>query len=213
MTKILLLAPLALTLIASSGQARPRAARLLSDAPTQQLAVPQALQAESANLVPIHRAPAPIGLGVHLLTTWGAGTVGSVAGVLVGAGLGSLSNSLIGAMIPVLLSNLFLPPLIAVLGAVLVGNWDAPGRFGFWLPLAGAFAVNAAVAIITSLMVVMPWTNPVALLLYGLVDGALMSGATVGVMRVAQAEPAPTLKSFVPGVSDTTVVPVAKVSL
>ena len=137
----------------------------------------------------------------------------SVTGVLIGAGLGSLSNNLIAAAIPVLLANLFLPPILTVLVAMLIGNWESPGRFGFWLPLAGAFAVNAAAYVIASLFLVVPWTNPVALLLYSLVDGMLMGGATVSLMHLTSKKQPVLLTSFVPGVTDTMMVPLMKVNL
>lgn len=152
--------------------------------------------------------------GSLFLKTSLVGTASTATGALVGAGLGSLSNNLIGAAVPVLLANLFLPPVLTVAAALLMANWDDVGRFGFWAPVAGAFVVNAAAYVLASLVFVVPWANPAALLVYSLVDGLLMSGASMGLMALTENKATPTtVTSFVPGVTDTTVVPVWKVDL
>ena len=159
-------------------------------------------------------AVAGIGFGEHFGKTAAIGMASSVTGVLIGAGLGMLSNNLIAAAIPVLLANLFLPPVVTVLMAMLIGNWDSPGRFSFWGPAAGAFVVNAAAYVIASLFLVVPWTSPIALLVYSLVDGVLMSGVSVGIMHLTEKKKAPaTITSFVPGVSDTAFVALTRVNL
>ncbi len=213
--KKLSLLPLVLALIAATAQAETRSARLLGDAPQLLLgAAPRLLDAAlTATDVKENAITAGIGFGEHLAKTTAVGMVSSVTGVLIGAGLGSLSNNLIGAAIPLLLANLFLPPILTVLVAMLIGNWDSPGRFSFWLPFAGAFVVNAAAYVIASLFLVVPWTNPVALLLYSLVDGLLMGGTTVGLMHLTQKKQPVLVTSFVPGVTDTTMVPMMKVDL
>ncbi len=202
-----------LMLWAGSAEAQARSAHLLDDAPKMTLAAaPRLLEAAlGANDVK-ESAVVRMGFGEHLVKTSVIGFVGSASGVLLGAALGSLSNNLIGAAIPVLLSNLFVPPVLTVLAAMLIGNLESPGRFGFWLPLAGAFVVNAAAYVITSLFLVVPWTNPLALLLYSLVDGVLMSGASVGIMHLTEKKPTQTVTSFVPGISETTMVPMVKVN-
>lgn len=206
--------PLALALCAANTQAESRSAHLLLDAPRVLLAAsPRLLDGALGATDLEHTAAAGIGFGEHLAKTAAVGMASSVTGVLLGAGLGSLSNNLIGAAVPVLLANLFLPPVLTVLAAMLIGNWASAGRFGFWLPLAGAFVVNAAAYVIASLFLVVPWTNPIALLLYSLVDGLLMSGATVGVMHLTEKKQTSTVTSFVPGISDTTLVPLVKVNL
>ena len=212
--KKLLLVPLAFALFAANTQAETRSARLLTDAPKLMLgASPHLLDAALGAADVKETAVAGIGFGEHFAKTAAVGMASSVTGVLIGAGLGSLSNNLIGAAIPILLSNLFLPPILTVLAAMLVGNWEQAGRFSFWLPLAGAFVVNAAAYVIASLLLVVPWTNPIALLLYSLVDGLLMSGATVGVMHLTEKKQTTIVTSFVPGVGDTMLVPLVKVSL
>lgn len=206
-----LLLALGVALGAAGAQARP-SARLLLDAPRVLLA------ATDAALTAPAAAPAPgISYGAHLVKTTAAGVVASSAGVLLGAALGSLSNHLLGAALPVLLANLFLPPVVTAVTALVLGNWNTPGRFGLWLPLGGAFVVNAALYVVASLFLVVPWTNPLALLAYTVVDGLLMAGATVGLMHALETNPAPaptpTITSFVPGVSDTALVPMARVAL
>ena len=212
--KKLLLVPLAFSLFAANTQAETRSARLLTDAPKLMLgASPHLLDAALGAADVKEIAVTGIGFGEHFAKTAAVGMASSVTGVLIGAGLGSLSNNLIGAAIPILLSNLFLPSILTVLAAMLVGNWEQAGRFSFWLPLAGAFVVNAAAYVIASLLLVVPWTNPIALLLYSLVDGLLMSGATVGVMHLTEKKQTTIVTSFVPGVGDTMLVPLVKVSL
>lgn len=209
------LIPLALALLcATSAQAESRSAQLLADAPKVLLgATPRLLDSALAAADVKETVAANIGFGEHFAKTSAVGMASSLTGVLIGAGLGVLSNNLIGAAIPVLLANLFLPPILTVLVAMLVGNWETPGRFGFWLPLAGAFVVNAAAYVIASLFLVVPWTNPVALLLYCLVDGLLMGGTTVGIMHLTEKKKPGTITSFVPGVTDTTFVSMMKVDL
>lgn len=228
MTKSLLL-PLALALLATPALAESRSARLLDDAPKLALgASPRLLpvvqghgegkgEADCGCECECSTVP-PMGYGELFVKTAAVGTLASTTGVMLGAGLGTLSNNLIGAALPVLLANLFVPPIVTVLVALLIGNWDTPDRFGsFWLPLAGAFVVNAALYVVVSLVfqVAVAWTNPVALLLYTLADGVLMSGATVGVMALTEKKqkPVAVLPSFVPGVSPTTFVPLSTVNL
>ena len=204
----------ALALCAFSAQAQGRSARLLADAPTVLLGstprlLDSALAAADVKDVVIER----MGFGEHFAKTTAVGMASSVTGVLIGAGLGALSNSLAVAAIPILLANLFFPPIVTVLVAMLVGNWNEPGRFGFWGPLAGAFVINAAAYVIASLFLVVPWTNPAALLIYSLVDGLLMSGASTGIMHLTQKKQPATISSFVPGVTDTMLVPMVKVNL
>jgi len=201
--KQLSLLPMVLALFAATAQAQLRSARLLVDAPKLLLAATEVKPNVTDGM----------GFGEHLTKTAAVGMASSIAGVLIGAGLGSLSNNLIAAVVPVLLANLFLPPILTVLVAMLIGNWDSPGRFSFWLPLAGAFVVNAAAYVIASLFMVVPWTNPVALLLYSLVDGMLMGGATVSLMHLTAKKQPVLLTSFVPGVTDTMMIPVMKVNL
>lgn len=211
--KKLCLLPLVLA-FAATAQAETRSARLLGDTPKVLLgATPRLLDAALAATDVKDTVAQRMGLGEHLTKTTIVGMASSITGVLIGAGLGALSNNLIAAAIPVLLANLFLPPVVTVLVAMLLGNMDAPGRFGFWLPLAGAFVVNAAAYVIASLFLVVPWTNPAALLVYSLIDGLLMGGASVGLMHLTEKKQPTVVTSFVPGVSDTTLVPMVKVNL
>lgn len=214
MTKLLVV-PLAVALCASTALAEGRSARLLGDAPKALLDTSLRLLDTAMDATEHHCdcGKPEMGYGELFAKTSAVGLASSATGVLIGAGLGALSNNLIAAAVPVLLANLFLPPVLTVLAAVLMGNWDSPGRFGFWLPVLGAFVVNAAAYVLASLVLVVPWTNPVALLLYTLVDGLLMSGATVGVMALTEKKPTTTVKSFVPGISDTTMVSLVKVDL
>ncbi|MCC6338057.1 MAG: hypothetical protein IT380_29195 [Myxococcales bacterium] len=155
-----------------------------------------------------------LGFGEHFAKTAGVGVLASTAGVLIAVPLGMLSNELVWTALPVLISHLFIPPGLTVLAAWLIGKVSAPGRYGFWGAFGAAFAVHAAAFVVASLALTVPWTNPVALLLYTLVDGLLMSGTSVGFMHLFPNEkkaPA-TVTSFVPGVSDTVFVPASTVA-
>lgn len=158
--------------------------------------------------------PPRIGYGELFAKTTAAGVFSSATGMVVGAGLGALSNNLIGAAIPgLLIANLILPPLLTVLAANLIGNWDEADRFGFWLPFAGAFVVNAAAVVITGLFFnfAVGITNPLSMVVFALVDGVLMSGATTGLMALGEKKKVSTVRSFAPGVTDTTFVALQEV--
>ncbi|MFO0597802.1 MAG: hypothetical protein U0228_21050 [Myxococcaceae bacterium] len=194
----------ALTVVPLAAQAGP-SARLLPDE------LPGAGGGESVT------APAAqgIGFGELFVKTAAVGTAASATGILIGAGLGTLSNNLIGAALPgLLLPTLILSPLITVLAARLMGNWDDADRFGFWIPFAGAFVVNAAAVILTSLVfnVAVGITNPLSLMVFALADGVLMSGATTGLMALTEKKKVSTVRSFAPGVTDTTFVALQEVA-
>lgn len=206
MTKTLTLVA---ALMATHAVAMPR---LLDDAP-RKLASATLTAADSAITNP---ALEGMGFGEHFGKTSAVGVVSVMGSTLIAAGIGSLGISLFAGPLIGLLVNLFLPPILTTLMAQLIGNWDTPGRFGFWLPALGAFAVNLAAYLIVSLAFTgaLAWTNPAALLVYSLVTGFLMTGASVGIMHATQTKvAAPTITSFVPGVTDTSLVPLVKVAL
>jgi hypothetical protein len=138
----------------------------------------------------------------------------STAGVLIAVPLGALSNALLGQL-PALLVQLVVGPALTALSAWLIGNHADPGRFGYWGAFGTTFLVHLATFVVTALAlpIAVPWSNPVALLLYSLVDGLLMTGTSVGFMHLfPRRPPASVVSSFVPGVSDTTFVPLSTVS-
>jgi hypothetical protein len=169
-------------------------------------------RADGASRVGLSSPSESVAFGSLFLKTAGVGVLASTSGILIGAGLGMLSNSLVFAALPLLLANLFLPPVVTVLVAMLMANGVDSRRFGFWLPALGAFAVNAVAFLFASLVVAVPWTSPAALLAYVLVDGLLMGSATVGVMALTEKKPMVVVKSFVPTLSDTSFVSLMKVS-
>lgn len=192
-------------------------ARLLDDAPKViNAATPRLIDQSLAAADAQQTAPAKeaIGLGELFAKTYAVAVASSAAGIVLGAGLGVLSNNLIGAAIPgLLIANLILPPLLTVLAATLMGNWDQADRFGFWLPLGAAFLVNAAAIIVTGLFlpIAVGITNPLSLVVFSLIDGLLMSGASIGVMALTEKKKVSTVSSFVPGVTDTTFVTLSEV--
>lgn len=209
MTKTLTLVA---ALMATHAVAMPR---LLDDAPRQLASA--TLMAAEPTLTPNVATPAAIegiGFGEHFGKTSAVGVVSVMGSTLIAAGIGSLGISLFAGPLIGLLVNAFLPPIITTLMAQLIGNWDTPGRFGFWLPALGAFAVNIGAYLIASFAIGIAWTNPAGLLAYSLITGVLMTGASVGLMHATQTKvAAPTITSFVPGVTDTALIPLAKVAL
>jgi hypothetical protein len=173
------------------------------------LVLPLAAHAQGAGApTPVTLTPARPRVGFAPLLGFGAGVgaASAAGGVLLGAGLGVLSNHLLGALLPgALLANLIFPPLVTALAMWGLGNLGAPGRFSLWLPLLGAFAGNAALYLVVALAVpfAVAWSNPVALLVYALLDAAVMAGATGGVMALVEQKPAVlTLRSLTPGAPD-----------
>lgn len=74
--------------------------------------------------------------------------------------------------------------------------------------------MNIGAYLIASFAIGIAWTNPAGLLAYSLITGVLMTGASVGLMHATQTKvAAPTITSFVPGVTDTALIPLAKVAL
>ncbi|MGV3623021.1 MAG: hypothetical protein ACO1OB_19535 [Archangium sp.] len=208
MTKTLTLVA---ALMATHAVAMPR---LLDDAP-RQLASATLMAADPATSNVVQPAAIEgIGFGEHFGKTSAVGVVSVMGSTLIAAGIGSLTISLFAGPLIGLLINAFLPPILTTLAGQLIGNWDTPGRFGFWLPALGAFAVNIGAYLIASFFIGIAWTNPAGLLAYSLVTGFLMTGASVGLMHATQNKVSPTtITSFVPGVSDTALIPLAKVAL
>lgn len=205
MTKTLMLVA---ALMATQAVAMPR---LLDDAP-RKFASASLTASEATAGVKV--APEGIGFGEHFGKTSAVGVISVMGSAMLAAGIGSLGISLFAGPLIGLLINAFLPPILTTLMGQLIGNWNEPGRFGFWLPALGAFAVNIGAFLIASFVIGIAWTNPAGILAYSLVTGLLMTGASVGLMHATQTKiAAPTITSFVPGVTDTALIPLAKVAL
>ncbi len=192
------------TLFAVQAGATPR---LLDDAPRSFTSISLASAGERA-------VPEGISFGEHFGKTSAVGVVSVMATSALAAGIGSLGISLFGGPLVGMLLNALLPPLITTLMAQFIGNFDSPGRFGFWLPLLGAVAINVGAFLLSSFVIGVAWSNPAGILAYSLVTGLLMSFTTTGLMHLTQTkQAAPTITSFVPGVTDTALIPLAKVAL
>ncbi len=191
-----------------------RSARLLTDdAPLIASLAPSAsaLAMGAANEVVQAQSDEP-SFGVHFAKTFPVGVLTSAAGVMVGTLLGVPSNNLIVSLLPIALAQLFVAPILTVLAAMLLGNDGAPGRYGFWLPLAPAFVLHAIATVIAWLPLGLSLANPVGMLLFSVIDGLLMSASSVGLMHLlAKRPPTTALPSFVPGVTDTQVASMMKV--
>lgn len=201
---------LALALLALPASAQ--AARLLlpEDAPAATAAAAAPPSATSA--VERHEPPS---FPIHFAVAAGAGVVGAPLGLLLANALGNLSISLIPTAIFGLVPMGVIAPVLTALAGWLFGNaklTDADGRFGFWAGAGAAFVVHVVALVIAGFAGVSLAGVP-GLLLFSLLDGAAMGGASVAVMRLLRKAPeavaAVELPSFAPGVSATSVVPLS----
>ena len=188
-----------------------------------------ALTAPAAHAAPASDAPvaspspvAPVGVtvsgtertgfGLHLGVAVGAGVLSVPAGLYLAAGVGSLSNALLWSALPALLSFGLVAPTLTPLAAWLVGNWHDPGRFGFWLPWTASVVVNA-LAMVAAGFAGMSIGLPAQIVLFSVLDGALLGGVSTATMRLFEKKPEAlvSIRSFVPGVGETTLVPLSTV--
>ncbi len=208
LSSLLLALGLALTLVSSPA----RAARLLlpDDLPASS---PAATAPSASSSVEQH---APPSFGLHFGVAAGAGLIGAPVGFLLANLLGNLSISLIPTAILGLVPMGLVAPAFTAIAAWLFGNWnltDADGKFSFWLGFAAAAIVHIAATVIAGFVGVSLAGIP-GLILFSVIDGAAMGGATVGTMRFFRKAPAATatvMPSFVPNVSATTMVPLTTI--
>jgi hypothetical protein len=149
-------------------------------------------------------------LTLQLGAAMGAGALSVPMGLALASWTGTLSNSLIWSALPALLSMGLVAPTLTTLAAWLIGNHSSPGRFGFWLPWAATVAVNA-VSLVVAGFAGMSFGLPLQVLVFSIVEGALLGGTSVATMRLLErrAEAVTTVPSFSPGISQTQLVPVA----
>lgn len=206
--KLLLL----LALVPVSPALAHRSARLLDDTPRLASVEPSTARlVRSEALAAQEEVPPGPSAAAHLVSTWVPGVFASTASVLLATGLGSLSNNLLGAALPALLSHLLVGPLLTTLAALVVGNHGSE-RYGFWGPALAAFLVHAATFAVASLALVVAWSNPVSLLAYTAADALLMTAASVSVMRLFPRR-APTELPAAPGAPMAQAVSLARLEL
>lgn len=199
---------------ASSAWAQePASAALPADAPRAE-AAPVSLTntTPSASLLAPTREKRPAWTyGAHLGLGIATGIVAAPVGLYLATWLGHLSNTLLGAALPWLLVGGFFAPTVTTLVAWLFGHGDEP-RPAFWLPWVAAVVVNA-IALVVGGFTGLTVMKPVGMLLYSLIDGIAMGGMSVGTMHwLDPRKAAPvTLRSFAPGVCDTTMVSLSQV--
>jgi hypothetical protein len=182
-----------------------RAARLLL--PEDVTDAPAATTPSTTAAVEHHQPPS---FGLQFGVAAGAGVIGAPVGFLLANLLGNLSISLIPTAILGLVPMGLVAPALTALAGWLFGNWnlsEADGRYGFWLGFAAAAVVHIVACVIGGFAGLSLAGIP-GLIVFSLVDGAAMGAASVGTMRFFRKEPAATatLPSFVPNVSDTSVV-------
>ena len=154
------------------------------------------------------RMPYLLHLGIGAAT----GIVTVPVGLLLASVLGNLSISQLGALIPSFLTMGLFAPALTTLVAWLVGNWRDPGRFGFWLPAAGSVLVNI-ISLIVGGFAGLSVGVPVRMVVFSLIAGVLLGGTSVGTMHLFEKKPVlAAIPSVVPGVSETTVLPFARVA-
>jgi hypothetical protein len=159
----------------------------------------------------------PPSFGVHFAVAAGVGVVSAPLSLLLANALGNLSISLIPTAILGLVPMGLVAPVLTALAGWLFGNrtlTDADGRFSFWAGAGAAFVVHVVALVIAGFAGV-SLTGIPGLLLFSLLDGAAMGGASVGAMRFFRKTPQPVavleLPSFTPTVSATSVVPLSTI--
>lgn len=207
-----LVLPGALLLGLLSLPAHAYSARLLS----ANDAVGASATAATSTLLPGDPMAAPVAHGPSYASVLGVGAltgfIAAPVGLYFASFVGSLGINIIAAALPAALIMGLFAPAVTTFAAWAYGNWRQDGRFGF-LPAFGAAALVNIVALLVSASLGLSVGAPMSVLLFGLVDGVLMGGTAVGTMWVlSNKEPAVALRSFVPGTSDTTFVPLSTVS-
>lgn len=204
-------APFVLALALALASSQALAARLLlpDDVPASSAATPTPVASSSAER---HTPPS---FGLHFGVAAAAGMVGAPLGLLTANLLGNLTISLIPTAILGLVPMGLIAPALSALAAWLFGNWnltDADGRFSFWAGFGAAAIVHILATVIAGFAGVTLAGIP-GLILFSVIDGAVMGAAGVGAMRFFRKEPAVAqLPSFSPSVSATTFVPLSTIS-
>ncbi len=191
------------------------AALLAVSAAAETPLVPQAQPASSSgpSLAAALDGNQPPSFGAHFAVAAGAGAVGAPLGLLIGLGLANLTIVQLPALVLALLPIGFVAPTLSALAGWLFGNWnltDRDGRYRFWLAWGATTVIHIAATVI-GVAAGLTLANLGGVLVYALVDGAAMSAAGVGTMRLFRAAPKPlaVIPSFVPSVSATTLVPLS----
>ena len=104
----------------------------------------------------------------------------------------------------------FAAPLLVTFVAYTLGKLADPGRYSFGAAFWLTSLVNLVALVVGGAMGLSVGV-PLRLMLFSLIDGVLLGGTSVGVMRMFEKAPPP-VASFVPGVSETHVVPFAQVA-
>lgn len=177
---------------------------------------------QSAHLLALDQLPSasatPMPYMAHLGIAAGVGIASVPLGLWLTNLVGNLSINLVGAAVPGLLMMGLFAPTVTALTAFLVGNLglsEADGRFGFWLPWVSTVLVHVVATVVAGFAGVSLGAVP-GLVVFSLVDGVLMGGSSVGMMRLLRrsaAAPTPVVfETHNPGESTVMMVPVSTVS-
>lgn len=154
----------------------------------------------------------------HLGIAAGVGVAMSPLGLWLTSLLSRLTNNLVVSLLPLLVSGL-LAPTMTTLAAWLAGNHgrgDGDGRFGFWLPWLLTTGVHV-VATVVGAFLGLSLGLPGGLILFSLIDGALMGGTSVGSLRTwarpRPAAPLVTLETHSPTETPCAVLVLSRVEL
>lgn len=150
----------------------------------------------------------------HLGVTFASAFITIPVGQVLASLIGNLSINLIATAIPALLIMGLVAPTLTALSAWLFGNMNFFGRDDKPYPFVVPWLLGTAVHIVALIIGGFAGVSvgvPASLFLFALADGLAMSSVTVGFMHLLQRKPAQAqaLPSFVPGVSETTIVPLA----
>lgn len=144
---------------------------------------PTSEEEASKNNTPLHWG-LQYGIGVA------ATAVAVPVSLYLGAGIGSLSNDLLGAGIPTLLCVTVIPSAAVTFATVIAGNWRNPGRYRWWPALLATFVVNvASFAVATALGVSVG--VPGRVIAYTAIEALLQPAVAVALERLFPREERP----------------------
>ncbi len=120
----------------------------------------------------------PVGWGYQYAAGAAVTVIAVPTSIYLATWLGSLSNNLYAAAVPVLLCIGLIPPLAVTAVTVLVGNWRTNGRYRAWPAFLATMVINgASLAIAASLGLSELIVGRV--ILYTLAQAVLQPGAAV----------------------------------
>ena len=114
------------------------------------------------------------------------------ASLLLGTGVGKVSNNLYLAALPALLITLLLPPLAVVFTEWLAADRVAPGRFR-WGPALGVAFLSQALVMAGAILLGVSGTSSAGAALFTLADAVALPTATTAMLKWTERAPTPSV--------------------